>query len=45
VVAEAQPPAEAPNTSVPERDGFPAAGTVGIGPYSVLIFSQDKPGK
>ncbi len=26
------------------RDGFPASGTVNIGPYSVLIFSQDKPG-
>ena len=26
------------------RDGFPASGTVNIGPYSVLVFSQDKPG-
>ncbi len=25
------------------RDGFPASGTIGIGPYSVLVFSQDKP--
>jgi 1,4-alpha-glucan branching enzyme len=24
------------------RDGFPAEGTISIGPYSVLIFSQDK---
>jgi 1,4-alpha-glucan branching enzyme len=29
------------NTS--PRDGFPASGTVSIGPYSVLVFSQDKP--
>ena len=26
-----------------QRDGFPTAGTISIGPYSVLIFSQDKP--
>ena len=26
-----------------EQDGFPATGTIAIGPYSVLIFSQDKP--
>jgi 1,4-alpha-glucan branching enzyme len=26
------------------RDGLPASGTVRIGPYSVLVFSQDKPG-
>ena len=25
------------------RDGFPAVGTISIGPYSVLIFSQDPP--
>ncbi len=25
------------------RDGFPATATIGIGPYSVLIYSQDKP--
>jgi 1,4-alpha-glucan branching enzyme len=25
------------------RDGFPAAGTINIGPYSVLVFSQDGP--
>lgn len=24
-----------------KRDGFPAEGTIGIGPYSVLILSQD----
>ena len=40
VAAAAEPPAEAPNTDAP-RDGFPAAGTISIGPYSVLIFSQD----
>jgi len=27
----------------PERDGFPAAGTVSVRPYSVLVFSQDRP--
>ena len=26
-----------------QRDGFPAAGTISIGSYSALIFSQDKP--
>ncbi len=45
VVAGAEPLAEAQNRNAPERDGFPAAGTISIGPYSVLIFSQDKPGK
>ena len=25
-----------------ERDGFPAAGTISIGSYSVLVFSQDR---
>ena len=25
------------------RDGFPAVATINIGPYSVLVFSQDKP--
>lgn len=28
----------------PMRDGFPAMGLVNIGAYSILIFSQDKPG-
>jgi hypothetical protein len=27
--------------SIVQRDGFPAEGTISIGPYSVLIFSQD----
>jgi len=31
--------------TAPARDGFPAAATISIGPYSVLIFSQDKPGE
>jgi 1,4-alpha-glucan branching enzyme len=34
---ESQPPSAAP------RDGFPAVGTISIGPYTVLVFSQDKP--
>jgi 1,4-alpha-glucan branching enzyme len=25
-----------------QRDGFPAVGTIAIGPYSALVFSQDK---
>ena len=45
VVAGAEPPAEAENTTAPQRDGFPAEGTINIGPYSVLVFSQDKPQK
>ena len=43
-VAGAEPRDEARNTNAAERDGFPIAGTIGIGAYSVLIFSQDKPG-
>lgn len=31
-----------PNPNTAERDGFPASGTISIGPYSVLVFSQDK---
>jgi 1,4-alpha-glucan branching enzyme len=30
--------------SSPQRDGFPCSGIINIGPYSVLIFSQDKQG-
>ena len=41
VVAAAEPPATAQNADAPQRDGFPAAGKIAIGPYSVLIFSQD----
>ena len=35
---------QSPNRNNAPRDGFPASGTVNIGPYSVLVFSQDKPG-
>lgn len=31
-------------TSFGPRDGFPCSGTINIGPYSVLVFSQDKQG-
>jgi 1,4-alpha-glucan branching enzyme len=31
-------------TSSGPRDGFPCSGTINIGPYSVLVFSQDKQG-
>lgn len=31
-------------TGSPPRDGFPCSGTINIGPYSVLVFSQDKQG-
>lgn len=43
--------AEAPGSDQPQgakavrRDGFPAAGMIDIGSYSVLIFSQDQPGR
>ena len=39
--AVAEPPDAAQNASAAKRDGFPAAGMISIGPYSVLIFSQD----
>jgi 1,4-alpha-glucan branching enzyme len=29
------------DASAVERDGFPAAGTINIGPYSVLVLSQN----
>lgn len=29
-------------TSTGQRDGFPCSGAINIGPYSVLVFSQDK---
>jgi 1,4-alpha-glucan branching enzyme len=41
LVAAAEPPAADQNTGALQRDGFPAAGMINIGPYSVLIFSQD----
>ena len=34
----------AQNTNAAELNGFPAAATISIGAYGVLIFSQDKPG-
>ena len=30
-----------PEREHPAGDGFPATGMINIGPYSVLIFSQD----
>jgi 1,4-alpha-glucan branching enzyme len=41
VVANALESGEPPDQGAAQRDGFPAAATIGIGPYSVLIFSQD----
>ena len=43
VVAGSERRDEPQDPSAGERDGFPAAGTISIGPYSVLVFSQDKP--
>jgi 1,4-alpha-glucan branching enzyme len=43
VLACAEPSGQTPGASVAKRDGLPAEGTLNIGPYSVLIFSQDKP--
>jgi hypothetical protein len=43
VVAGAKRHAEPPAVTLLQRDGFPAAGTISIGPYSVLVFSQVKP--
>ena len=42
VVAEAERSDQPQDANAAERDGFPAAGTISIGPYSVLVFSQDK---
>jgi 1,4-alpha-glucan branching enzyme len=41
VVAAAEPSGQPQEARAERRDGFPAAGTIAIGPYSVLIFSQD----
>ena len=45
VVAVAELPAATKDATeavkAPERDGFPAVGAINIGPYSVLVFSQD----
>ena len=41
VVAGAERTDESHGTSAVGQDGFPAAGTIAIGPYSVLVLSQD----
>jgi 1,4-alpha-glucan branching enzyme len=43
VVAEAAQIAGPQDANAGPRDGFPAVGTISIGPYSVLVFSQDRP--
>lgn len=43
VTAAPEQPDDPSNVNTIKRDGFPAAGTINIGSYSVLIFSQDKP--
>lgn len=45
VVADAKSSGETQAPNDAPRDGFPASGTVNIGPYSVLILSQDKSGQ
>jgi 1,4-alpha-glucan branching enzyme len=45
VVAGAEKRGEPQDAGADKRDGFPAAGTINIGPYSVLIFSQGRPGE
>ena len=41
VVAEAEPPAAGQKPAPRQRDGFPAAGMISIGPYSVLdVFTR-----
>ncbi len=42
VTAEAVRRGDPQQSSGAQRDGFPAAATINIGPYTVLIFSQDK---
>ncbi len=41
IVAGVEPHEEPRAEKTPERDGFPAAGTITIGAYSVLVYSQD----
>jgi hypothetical protein len=41
VVAGAQQSDGPPDAIAVGRDGFPVAGTINIGPYSVLVLSQD----
>ncbi len=43
VVAGTEHPEDLQNVTHIERDGFPAVGTIRVGPYSALVFSQDKP--
>ncbi len=43
VIAGIEQHDDAPNANAIERDGFPAVGTISIGSYSVLVFSQDSP--
>jgi hypothetical protein len=41
VVAATESGDESTGPAVIQQDGFPAVGTINIGPYSVLVFSQD----
>jgi len=41
VVAAAERSDQPQDANAPGQDGFPAGGTINIGPYSVLVFSQD----
>ena len=43
VVAGAERSGQPQDANAPQRDGFPAVGTINIGSYSVLVFSQDRP--
>ena len=40
-VAGAEPSDQPSRANAEKRDGFPPEGTIAIGPYSVLVFSQD----
>jgi 1,4-alpha-glucan branching enzyme len=42
VVAGAQRSDQPQDAGTAPRDGFPAVGAISIGPYSVLVFSQDQ---
>ncbi len=44
VIAGAEPRGEQPGLNAVQRDGFPAEGSISIGAYTVLIFSQDSQG-
>ena len=41
VAAEPKASDQPPRANAEKRDGFPSEGTISIGPYSVLVFSQD----